>query len=63
MPIEKPDVVTEMPSIRVFTRPKPHEAGWYIWVSQFDFPFTAAKPHGLMLELLCTTKFAVLNGL
>jgi hypothetical protein len=63
MPIEKPDVVTEMPSIRVLTRPKPHELGWCIRVGQFDSPLTATKSFRLMLKLLCTTIFAVLNGL
>ena len=29
--IEKPDIVTEVPCVRVRARPKPHELVWYDW--------------------------------
>jgi hypothetical protein len=29
--IEKPDIISKVPSIRVRARPKPHELVWYDW--------------------------------
>ena len=52
--IEKPDIVTEVPSVRVEARPKPHELVWYDWRIQLDLSATATEPRRFFWKPLRT---------
>jgi hypothetical protein len=59
MAIEKPDIVTKVPSICVGARPKPHELVWYDGCIQFDLFAAATKPRRFFWKPLHTAMMAI----
>jgi hypothetical protein len=53
--IEKPNIVMEVPSVRVGARPKPHELIWYDRCIQFDLFAVAIEPKRFFWKPLRTT--------
>jgi hypothetical protein len=57
--IEKPDIVTKVPSIRVRACPKPHKLVWYDGRIQLNLPAATTKPRRFFWKPLCSTMFAI----
>jgi hypothetical protein len=52
--IEKSDIVTEVPRVRVGARPKPHELVWYDWRIQLDLSVATTEPRRFFMKPLRT---------
>jgi hypothetical protein len=57
--IEKPNIVTEVPRVRVGARPKPHELVWYDWRIHLDLSVAATKPRRFFVKPLRTAMTAI----
>jgi hypothetical protein len=57
--IEKPDIVMEVPSVRVGAHPKPHELVWYDGCIQFDLSAAATEPRRFFWKPLRTAMMAI----
>jgi len=57
--IEKPNIVTKVPSIRVRACPKPHELVWYDGRIQVNLSAAATKPRRFFWKPLCSAMVAI----
>jgi hypothetical protein len=57
--IEKPNIVTEVPSVHVRACSKPHELVWYDWCTQLDLSVAATEPRWFFWKPLRTTVMAI----
>jgi hypothetical protein len=57
--IEKPDIVTKVPSVRIGARPKPHELVWYDGCIQFDLSAVATEPRRFFWKPLRTAMMTI----
>ena len=57
--IEKPNIVTEVPSVHVRAHPKPHELVWYDWRIQLDLSAAATEPRRFFWKPLRTAVVAI----